>query len=75
MKAVSVMFYRAFFTLFVLLLTGIHFVSAQITETSLGGSVADSAGNVIAASAVVAQNAATARLAADSTTDQMHRQI
>jgi hypothetical protein len=44
-------------------------VFGQITETSLRGSVADGAGNVIVASAVVAQNEATAQVST-ATTDE-----
>lgn len=42
---------------------------AQITETSLRGSVADGSGNVIVASAVVAQNDATAQVTTTTTND------
>ncbi|HEY0462281.1 MAG TPA: TonB-dependent receptor, partial [Pyrinomonadaceae bacterium] len=42
---------------------------AQITETSLRGTVADSSGNVIVASAIVAQNEATAQVLTTTTND------
>ena len=42
-------------------------INAQITETALRGNVTDSAGNAIVASAVVAQNDATAQIAATTT--------
>lgn len=51
-----------------LFLSGIC-ISAQITETALRGNVTDSMGNVIAASAVVAQNEATAQVVT-TTTDE-----
>lgn len=41
----------------------------QITETALRGNVTDSAGNVIAASAIVAQNEATAQIVTTTTDD------
>ncbi|MCD9188573.1 MAG: TonB-dependent receptor [Pyrinomonadaceae bacterium] len=43
--------------------------SAQITETSLRGTIADSAGNVIVATAVVAQNEATAQISTTTTNE------
>src|SRR5215216_5292752 len=42
---------------------------AQITETSLRGMVSDSSGNVIVASAVVAQNDATAQISTTTTNE------
>src|SRR5215204_3675663 len=42
---------------------------AQITETSLRGTVTDSSGNVIVASAIVAQNEATAQVLTTTTND------
>jgi len=42
---------------------------AQITETSLRGTIADSAGNVIVATAVVAQNEATAQVRTTTTNE------
>jgi hypothetical protein len=44
-------------------------VSAQITETSLRGTISDNAGNVIVASAVVAQNEATAQVSTTTTNE------
>src|SRR5258706_15683667 len=41
----------------------------QITETSLKGTVADGSGNVIVASAVVAQNEATAQVSTSTTNE------
>ncbi len=43
--------------------------NAQITETSLRGMVSDSSGNVIVASAVVAQNDATAQISTTTTNE------
>ncbi|HVE56016.1 MAG TPA: TonB-dependent receptor, partial [Pyrinomonadaceae bacterium] len=43
--------------------------NAQITETSLRGMVSDSSGNVIVASAVVAQNDATAQISTATTNE------
>ena len=43
--------------------------AAQITETSLRGSITDISGNVIVASAVVAQNTATAQISTTTTND------
>src|SRR5215203_4691762 len=43
--------------------------NAQITETSLRGMVSDSSGNVIVASAVVAQNEATAQISTTTTNE------
>ena len=45
------------------------FANAQITETSLRGTVTDSTGNVIVASAIVAQNEATAQILTTTTND------
>ncbi len=45
------------------------FINAQITETSLRGMVSDSSGNVIVASAVVAQNDATAQISTTTTNE------
>src|SRR5688500_11498171 len=42
---------------------------AQITETSLRGMVSDASGNVIVASAVVAQNEATAQVLTTTTNE------
>src|SRR6185369_6440232 len=44
--------------------------SAQITETSLRGLVTDSSGNVIVASAIVAQNEATAQVLTTTTNEK-----
>src|SRR5215204_7400164 len=44
-------------------------VRAQITETSLRGMVSDASGNVIVASAVVAQNEATAQISTTTTNE------
>lgn len=52
-----------------LLFYSVNFTNAQITESSLRGTVADSAGNVIAASAVVARNEATAQIRTTTTDD------
>ena len=43
--------------------------NAQITETSLRGMVSDASGNVIVASAVVAQNEATAQVSTTTTNE------
>ncbi len=56
------------FILAILILNSIS-VSAQITETSLRGTVTDSTGNVIVASAIVAQNDATAQISTTTTND------
>ncbi len=57
------------FVLAVLYLNGITPVNAQITETSLRGTVSDTTGNVIVASAVVAQNEATAQVLTTTTNE------
>lgn len=44
--------------------------NAQITETSLRGTVTDSSGNVIVASAIVAQNEATAQVLTTTTNEK-----
>ncbi len=51
----------------VLLIVGSVRLSAQITETSLKGTVTDTLGNVIAASAVVVRNDATGQLTTTTT--------
>lgn len=56
------------FILAILILNSIS-GNAQITETSLRGTVTDSTGNVIVASAVVAQNDATAQISTTTTND------
>ncbi len=57
--------------LFILTILSLNcfFANAQITETSLRGTVSDSIGNVIVASAVVAQNDATAQISTTTTND------
>lgn len=54
---------------FILFLISITPCFGQITETSLRGTVTDSAGNVIVASAVVAQNEATAQVSTATTSE------
>ncbi|NOT49454.1 MAG: TonB-dependent receptor [Acidobacteria bacterium] len=57
--------------LFFAILTFSHVaVEAQITETSLKGTVSDSDGNVIVASTVVAQSEATAQISTTTTNSQ-----
>lgn len=60
------LFVRMPFILAVLFLSCV-LVRAQITETSLRGTVTDASGNVIVASAVVAQNEATAQVSTATT--------
>ena len=62
------MLYRVFVAFFVLF-SFTFIISAQITESSLRGAVTDSAGNIIVASAVVAQNDATGQVRT-TTTDE-----
>ncbi len=68
MKNVVFPFSRVLLILSFLFLTGSE-INAQITETALRGNVSDSAGNLIVASAVVAQNDATAQISTTTTND------
>ena len=54
---------------FITILASVYPCLGQITETSLKGTVSDSAGNVIVASAVVAQNEATAQVSTTTTNE------
>lgn len=56
---------KMMFILAILFLNG----NAQITETSLRGTVSDSTGNVIVASAIVAQNEATGQVSTTTTNE------
>ena len=56
---------KMIFILAILFLNG----NAQITETSLRGTVSDSTGNVIVASAIVAQNEATGQVSTTTTNE------
>jgi hypothetical protein len=64
----AALFVRMLFILTFLFLNGTP-VSAQITETSLRGMVSDASGNFIVASAVVAQNEATAQVTTTTTNE------
>ncbi len=57
-------------SIFAILIFGCQAIEAQITETSLRGTVSDVSGNVIVASTVVAQSAATAQVLTTTTNDQ-----
>lgn len=67
MKKIALLFKALFFAVFLVL--NALFAFGQITETALRGNVTDSAGNVIVASAVVAQNEATAQILTATTDD------
>ncbi len=66
MKTKNILFRKLNLFLLCLIFSSVS-ATAQISETSLRGTVTDDAGNIIVASAVVAQNEATAQVTTTTT--------